>query len=147
MPRQTPLHAALNDLWVSRLFRPCSCAIRRQDTSRRAAACYALLLQESKEALERLRRMGAYEAQDFDVTVSLASAAHGDCPRGCASAYSLALDEPGFTLLCTSSSRLAEPAKSFCSHVLEPADAVLHMINPDLSWCPCRRMTWSGRPT
>lgn len=28
-------------------------------------------MQESKESLERLRRMGAFEAQDFDTTVSL----------------------------------------------------------------------------
>jgi len=27
-------------------------------------------LQESKESLERLRRMGQFEAQDFDVVVS-----------------------------------------------------------------------------
>lgn len=27
-------------------------------------------MQESKESLERLRRMGAFEAQDFDNTVS-----------------------------------------------------------------------------
>ena len=33
-------------------------------------------MQESKEALERLRRMGAFEAQDFDITVSHASALH-----------------------------------------------------------------------
>ena len=84
---------------------------------RRVAACCASLLQESKEALERLRRMGAYEAQDFDVTVSLASATRDGCPRGCASAYRPALDEPGFILPYMSLSRLAETAKSFCSHV------------------------------
>lgn len=28
-------------------------------------------MQESKEALERLRRMGAFEAQDFDTTVRM----------------------------------------------------------------------------
>lgn len=31
-------------------------------------------MQESKEALERLRRMGAFEAQDFDITVSAEAA-------------------------------------------------------------------------
>ena len=31
-------------------------------------------MQESKEALERLRRMGAFEAQDFDITVGLLTA-------------------------------------------------------------------------
>ena len=97
-----------------------------QSTSQRVAACYASLLQESKEALERLRRMGAYEAQDFDVTVSVAQAAHVDCSRGCAFAFRL--DEPGFILLYMSLFRLEETARSCCSRLLKPADIAPHVF-------------------
>ena len=45
----------------------CKSKCRQAETRTKWLSC----VQESKEALERLRRMGAFEAQDFDTTVCM----------------------------------------------------------------------------